>query len=58
MKQKIIFMFMLLFECLKSVLLGQNLIHLNNMLVESGPAAIMRISIAKEIYQYVNIYNT
>lgn len=49
---------MLLFECLKSVLLGQNLIHLNNMLVESGPAAIMRISIAKEMYQYVNIYNT
>lgn len=51
-------MFVLLFECLEIILLGWNLIHLNNLLVEGEPVTILRISIAKEIYQYVNLYNT
>lgn len=58
MKYKIIFMYVLLFECLKSILLGWNLIDLNNLLVEGGPVTTLRISIVKEIYQYVNLYNT
>lgn len=58
MKYKIIFMYVLLFECLKSILLGWNLIDLNNLLVEGGPVTTLGISIAKEIYQYVNLYNT